>query len=93
MSMTFPSLLKQAGVTHILSVNGFDPRLIGFTVKVVLLDDEEDQDIISFIPECIDFINNSCKVLIFCCAGRSRSASILAAYLIKQHSMSYSQAL
>ncbi|QRV75935.1 Dual specificity phosphatase, catalytic domain [Ceratobasidium sp. AG-Ba] len=55
------------------------------------LDDTEEQDVLSYLPATIAFIQNSLAsgdgVLIHCMAGMSRSATIAAAYLM------YSQGL
>mmetsp|Transcript_23324 Transcript_23324/g.41429 ORF Transcript_23324/g.41429 Transcript_23324/m.41429 type:complete len:235 (+) Transcript_23324:1104-1808(+) len=87
-------LKRNYGVTHLLSCNGSKPKLLEFVTKVLDIDDEEDQDILQYFDEAIDFIA-SCKgrIFIYCAAGRSRSATILAAYLMKTRKLTAEQAL
>jgi protein phosphatase slingshot len=59
--------------------------------------DSLDQEIIPFLPQVVSFID-SCvtegkRVLIHCNVGRSRSASITIAYVMKEKKMSYFGAL
>ncbi|CAO2838427.1 unnamed protein product [Amaranthus hypochondriacus] len=91
--------LKRQNVTHILIVAGsippFHPR--DFTYKVIEVADSEDIDLAQYFDECIDFIdeakNSGDGVLVHCFAGRSRSVTIVLAYLIKKRGMTLSQAL
>ena len=89
-----PFLLISKKITHILAVNGTKEAPTGFTFKSVALEDEEEEDILSKLPECISFIKSTKgAVLVICTAGRSRSASVVAAYLIKERGMSLAEAL
>ncbi|OMJ90617.1 hypothetical protein SteCoe_7016 [Stentor coeruleus] len=92
-ALSNPYLLIAKKITHLLGVNNCKEKLIGFTIKIMNLDDNEDTNIISSFQECINFIKSSKRCLVFCSAGRSRSATIVAAYLIKERQMSLTEAL
>ncbi len=51
------------------------------------------QNIIPYIKECIEFIENSNKILIHCSCGISRSPTIVIAYLIWKTHSSFNQVL
>lgn len=87
-------LRSKYGITHFLSCNGSNPKLPDFETKVLDIEDEEDEDIMQHFEEANKFIENaSGRVFIYCTAGRSRSATILTAYLMKNRSLSVEQAL
>lgn len=92
-ALTNPYLLIAKKITHLLAVNNSKEKPIGFTIKTMNFKDHEDTDIISSFEECISFIKSAKKCLVFCTAGRSRSATIVAAFLIKEQQMSLSEAL
>lgn len=81
--------LKDDGITHILTtVLGIDPIFPNeFKYKNIHLRDVVHEDIMSYLDECCDYIdeciNNNGKILVHCSYGISRSASIVIAYLIK----------
>ncbi|KAJ4722372.1 putative Dual specificity protein phosphatase [Melia azedarach] len=91
--------LKSRNITHILTVaNSLAPAHPNdFVYKVVGVADKEDTNLSQYFDECIDFIDEAKRqgvgVLIHCLAGKSRSVTIVAAYLMKKHGMSLSQAL
>ncbi|KAI7815014.1 dual specificity phosphatase 19, partial [Triplophysa rosa] len=90
--------LKKCKVTHMLNVaygveNAF-PEL--FTYKTVTMLDLPETDIISYFPQCFEFINQASHqggvVLVHCNAGVSRSASVVIGFLIYQEKMSFEEA-
>lgn len=92
------TLLKSLNVTHILTVaNSLPPAYPNdFTYKVVDVPDREHVDIAQFFEECFNFIEEGKRtggVLVHCFVGRSRSVTIVIAYLMKKHGMSLSEAL
>jgi atypical dual specificity phosphatase len=87
----YPLIAKK--ITHLLAVNNFKEKLLGFTMKTMNIEDSEDADILSCFQECINFIKSAKRILVFCAAGRSRSAAVVAAYLIKEKQMTLSEAL
>lgn len=80
------SRLSEIGVTHILSL-GETPshKSEKIVYKFCSVADEESARIIDLFPECIDFIKLGIKVgkvLVNYRKGKSRSVTIVAAYLI-----------
>ena len=63
--------------------------------KYIPMDDSPSQDLLSNLPEALDFIQTQLEqghtVLVHCAAGISRSASVVIAYLMS-HGMSLEQA-
>ncbi|KAM7485642.1 hypothetical protein LguiA_001651 [Lonicera macranthoides] len=91
--------LKSLNVTHILTVaNSLSPpHPNDFTYKIVGVPDREDINISQHFDECFDFIDDARRkgggVLVHCFVGRSRSVTIVVAYLMKKHGMTLSAAL
>ncbi|ERN12348.1 dual specificity protein phosphatase 1 [Amborella trichopoda] len=91
--------LKQRNITHILTVaKSLDPAYPNeFICKKIEVLDNPDTNIEQYFDECISFIEDARKagggVLVHCFAGRSRSVTIIVAYLMKVRSMSLSDAL
>ncbi|XP_028773987.1 dual specificity protein phosphatase 1-like isoform X1 [Neltuma alba] len=90
--------LKNFNVTHVLTVaNTLTPaHPDDFVYKTINVVDREDADIKQYFNECFDFIDEGKRVggtLVHCFAGRSRSVTVVVAYLMKTHRMSLSQAL
>lgn len=80
--------LKELGITDIISViEGFDPPYINdFNYLVINAIDNENTDLSNIFDVSNKYINeildNNKKVLIHCTYGKSRSVTILAAYII-----------
>ncbi|MQM19267.1 hypothetical protein Taro_052267 [Colocasia esculenta] len=91
--------LKALNVTHILIVaKSLEPAYPNdFIYKKIEVLDSPDVNLEQHFDECIEFIDEAKRmgggVLVHCFAGRSRSVTIVVAYLMKQHNMSLSQAL
>lgn len=91
--------LKSLGITHILIVAEKLPALFpsDFTYKTLNLSDTPEADLLSILPEAIEFISQveaaNGKVLVHCFAGKSRSSSVCAAYLMKTQGMRLAQAV
>ena len=94
--------LQKAGITHVLSVCGGHPPKFPsfFTYKVVSVLDTEKQNLKKHFKECIDFIKEAIdyeggmgRVFVHCFAGVSRSATIVASYLIQEHGMTLAEAM
>nr|AFK39190.1 unknown [Medicago truncatula] len=91
--------LKNVNVTHILTVAGklTPAHPADFVYKVIDVADKEDTNLKQHFEECFDFIDeaksNGGSVLVHCYAGRSRSVTIIVAYLMKSRGMSLSEAL
>ncbi|KAL8158135.1 hypothetical protein AgCh_002726 [Apium graveolens] len=93
------SALKSLNVTHILTVAGSMPPSYPneFKYRTVDVQDRHDVNIAQYFDDCIGFIDEAKEmggnVLVHCFVGRSRSVTIVVAYLMKKHGMSYSEAL
>ncbi|XP_056149383.1 dual specificity protein phosphatase 12 isoform X2 [Lampris incognitus] len=93
--------LTDAAVNHILSVDSINPAPLipaggGFHSKWVNVLDEETSDLLSHMDNCFLFIQEAIAggkaALVHCQAGRSRSATIVTAYLMKRHQLSFNDA-
>ncbi|KAG2306767.1 hypothetical protein Bca52824_026515 [Brassica carinata] len=94
------NLLKSYNVTHILTVASslIPAHPDDFVYKVVrVVVDKEDTNLEMYFDECFDFIDEAKKlggsVLVHCFVGKSRSVTIIVAYLMKKHGMTLTQAL
>nr|XP_028951475.1 dual specificity protein phosphatase 1-like [Malus domestica] len=65
--------------------------------KIEIVADRVCTDLKQHFDECIEYIDEAKRsgggVLVHCFVGRSRSVTIIVAYLMKKHGMSISQAL
>eukprot|EP00798_Chlamydomonas_sp_ICE-L_P016100 gene16100-22242_t len=90
-------VLDKYGITAILQV-GLELKpshLHRYVYKHIPVVDLEEEDLVSFFEECINFIHEGRQkgaVLVHCAAGISRSASICIAYIMKMQSASLSDA-
>jgi protein-tyrosine phosphatase len=93
------NFLLENQISHILTVadnlNSSFPEL--FTYKSIEILDTIEFNILNVFDEAFSFIDTALaagqKVLVHCFAGKSRSATIIIAYLMKNHSMSLDSAL
>lgn len=92
------STLKSLNITHILMVaNSLPPfHPSDFVYKVISVSDREDVDISQNFEECFQFIDEAKRsggVLVHCFMGKSRSVTIVLAYLMRKKGISLAQAL
>ncbi|TYH03641.1 hypothetical protein ES288_A09G235500v1 [Gossypium darwinii] len=91
--------LKSLNITHILTVaSSLKPvHTNDFVYKVIPVLDKEDTNLSQYFDECFNFIDEAKRegggVLVHCFVGKSRSVTIVVAYLMKKHGMSLSLAL
>ncbi|KAM6989731.1 dual specificity protein phosphatase 12 [Tautogolabrus adspersus] len=93
--------LTDTAITHILSVDSVDSALSlpadrAFCKKWVNVLDEKTSDLLSHMDDCFFFIQKAVDgggaALVHCQAGRSRSAAIITAYLMKRYHLGFSEA-
>ena len=83
-------LMKQTGITHVLSIIGVEPDNLKGSFTCLWFGDIQDndsQDLTSKLQEGVDFIDSALanpnhKVLVHCAAGISRSGAFCVAYMI-----------
>lgn len=98
-SATHREELKSRGITHIMTAiyGSYATFPSDFTYKLVPLRDIPEQDMTNeLLDETSDYIHevlsSDNKILIHCSYGKSRSSSLVIAYLIKYHDYSFERA-
>eukprot|EP00250_Pteridium_aquilinum_P002072 c12280_g1_i1 orf=534-1079(-) len=85
-------------ITHILSVANMVEAMYpsDFKYKQIEVCDSADVDLGEHFDECFTFINEARQtggaVLVHCFAGRSRSVTVVVAYLMNTYGMNFSEA-
>mgnify|MGYP003571542148 CR=1 FL=1 len=77
--------LKSEQIKNVLSIVNNPPtypKELGIIHKVLQLEDKLSLKIIPYFKECIEFIENSDKILVHCSCGINRSPTFVIAYLI-----------
>ncbi|XP_051184557.1 dual specificity protein phosphatase 1B isoform X1 [Lolium perenne] len=91
--------LKSLNITHVLVVaRSLNPAFPAeFTYKKIEVLDSPDTDLVKHFGECFAFIDEGIctggNVLVHCFAGRSRSVTVVLAYLMNKHQMSLQSAM
>uniref|UniRef100_UPI0037E730C2 dual specificity protein phosphatase 12 isoform X2 n=1 Tax=Semicossyphus pulcher TaxID=241346 RepID=UPI0037E730C2 len=93
--------LTDKAVSHILSVDSVDPAPLlssnrDLCKKWINVLDETTSDLLSHMDDCFLFIQEAVDkgraALVHCQAGRSRSATIITAYLMKRYQLGFTEA-
>lgn len=109
MSLQARKSLREAGVTHILSV--LDVQAMGTSVEnfenlpifedfehlYISVEDVDEEDMLQYFDKALSFMDNAISsgggVLVHCIAGISRSATFVCAYLMRRNKWGPSEAL
>jgi len=92
------TLISKHKITHNLYLHTIEQKEHpNITYKKIVIRDAEDEDINSYFNECFEFIQEALSkngiVLVNCQLGMSRSATIVAMYLMKKHKWSAPDAI
>ena len=60
--------------------------------KIINISDYDDENIIQYFGECLNFIKGEEKVFVHCAAGESRSATIVIAYIMWKKKLTFDKA-
>ena len=83
---------SKEGITNVLSVIHRPPDYADedkINHKIIKIDDLDNENIIQYFKECIEFIEKADKIFIHCMCGVSRSSTIVIAYLMWKTHASY----
>ncbi|XP_061696372.1 dual specificity protein phosphatase 12 isoform X2 [Syngnathoides biaculeatus] len=93
--------LAEASITHIVSVDSVDPGFLvpmnaSYCKKWINVLDEVTADLLSHFDDCYQFIQEAVDgggmALVHCQAGRSRSATVVTAFLMKRYKLGFAEA-
>ncbi|XP_077133113.1 dual specificity protein phosphatase 12 isoform X2 [Ranitomeya variabilis] len=91
--------LQGAGISHILTVDSTEQCDLqgSFQKKFIHLLDDSSADLLSHLPECLQFLKDALKypgscALVHCHAGVSRSAAVIAAYMMNTTRCTFDEA-
>jgi len=93
-----PDYLREVGITHVLCVGKGLPRKVGedFVFKALEVLDSAETKLSDYFEECNQFIEaakaGGGRVYVHCFAGKSRSATIVIAYVLHSTGMEYQKA-
>ena len=89
--------LKNLGIKKVLSLlNEYFPQYKesdNIIHKTLNVNDFDEENIIKYFGECLNFIKGDDKILVHCAAGASRSATVVIAYIMWNKKMSFKEAL
>lgn len=93
-------ILNKYGITHILTIENFPlPKTIEenkqFSTMFIKLSDQPKEDLLSHFDATDVFIKDGLlkgAVLVHCVFGKSRSASVVIAHIMKKYGITYSEA-
>eukprot|EP00756_Hemistasia_phaeocysticola_P031111 Hpha_TRINITY_DN16332_c2_g5::TRINITY_DN16332_c2_g5_i1::g.60885::m.60885/K07359/CAMKK2; calcium/calmodulin-dependent protein kinase kinase 2 len=92
---------EELGITHLLTcgkgLRVIDPIPTGVTQRLLNVDDDPGQPLRPLFHEITDYLNDLREtnkiVLVHCFAGLSRSVTLVCAFLMKEHKMTFKEAI
>ena len=95
-SVNIPNLKKE-GIKKILGIIDVKApkykKEDNFIQKIVTIRDSPVDNIIRYLGDCLNFIDGNEKVLVHCMAGKSRSATIVIAYIMWTQKKNFQDAM
>ncbi|KAF2730905.1 phosphatases II [Polyplosphaeria fusca] len=93
-------LIKAAGITHVLSVIDYDPLLQDRFQQLkhlhIRADDDPNENLLQHFDAAVRYIDTGLReggVFVHCAMGKSRSATLVVAYLMWKNGTSMDEAL
>jgi len=86
--------MKKIGITNVLMVGyllfDYFPKI--FEYKCIEINDKIEEDILPIFIPCIDYLDSNKKTFVHCSMGKSRSASVVIAYVMFKNKINYENA-
>ena len=86
--------MKKIGITNVLMVGYmlfvYFPK--NFEYKCIEINDKIEEDILPIFIPCINYIDKNVKTFVHCSQGKSRSSSVVIAYVMLKKQINYEEA-
>lgn len=86
--------MKQIGITNVLMIGymlfNYFPKF--FEYKCIEINDKINEDILPVFIPCINYLDSNKKTYVHCSQGKSRSSSVVIAYVMLKKKMNYEDA-
>jgi len=86
--------MKQMGITNVLMIGymlfNYFPKF--FEYKCIEINDKVDEDILPIFIPCINYLDSNKKTYVHCSMGKSRSSSVVIAYVMLKKKLNYDDA-
>lgn len=86
--------MKQIGITNVLMIGymlfNYFPKF--FEYKCIEINDKINEDILPIFIPCINYLDSNKKTYVHCSQGKSRSSSVVIAYVMLKKKMNYEDA-
>ena len=86
--------MKQIGITNVLMIGymlfNYFPKF--FEYKCIEINDKINEDILPIFIPCINYLDSNIKTYVHCSQGKSRSSSVVIAYVMFKKKMNFEDA-